>query len=141
MVEPVSLSLGAIVAGLAAKAVGRAGDEAVAGGASVLRRVGATLRARFSRDEVVGGALARVEDAPDSPSRVRALAEHIDAAVQRDAGLREELEELVRRARGEGVDVEAISQVAWGDQNVQNAGLVDSTVDVSYGSSAPRQDE
>lgn len=38
-------------------------------------------------------------------------------------GLREEFEELVRRTRGDGVDVEAISQVAWGDQNVQSAGL------------------
>lgn len=139
MVEPVSLTLGAIVAALVARAAERAADDAVEGGESVLRRLVAALRARFSgaADRAAGDALARVQEVPDSPSRVRALGAVIDERVEGDAGLRSELEALVAQARGAGVDVERISQVAWGDQNVQAAGLVDSEVNVSYGSPPP----
>src|SRR4051812_113523 len=128
MVEPVSLSLGAIVAALVAKAVGRAADDAVEGCESMLRRLVAALRERFAGagDEPAREALTRVQEAPDSPSRVEALAREIDQRAQTDRELRSELEALVAQARRGGVNVEQISQSAWGDQNAQAAGLVDS---------------
>ena len=140
MVEPVPLSLGAIVATLVAKAAERAGDDAVEGGEHVLRRMVAALRARFSGagDEPAGAALERVQEVPDSPSRVATLAAVIDERAQRDAQLRSELEALVAQARGSGVDVGAISQTVFGDQNVQTAGMVDSQVNVTYGPAEPR---
>src|SRR3954465_8236788 len=70
MVEPVSLTLGAIVAGLVAKAAERASERAVEGGEGVLGRLVAALRARFSgvADAPAGEALARVQEVPDSSS-------------------------------------------------------------------------
>ncbi len=139
MVEPVSLTLGAIVAALVAKAVDRAEDRAVEDGEGVLRRVVGLLRERFSSrdDESAATALARLEDAPDSPTRVRELAVAVDRAAEADPALRSGLEALVSEARSAGIDVESISQTAWGNQNVQTAGLVDSEVNVSYGSPPP----
>jgi hypothetical protein len=71
------------------------------------------------------GSRARVEDAPDSPARLRELAAAIAALAQRDEEFRTELERLIGEARQAGVDV-GVSQTATGDQNVQAAGLVDS---------------
>ncbi len=139
MVEPVSLTLGAVAAALVAKAVDRAEDTAVDDGAGVLGRVVGLLRERFSGrgDEPGSTALGRVEDAPDSPARVRELAVAVDQAVAADPVLRSGLEALVSEARRAGIDVESISQTAWGNQNVQTAGLVNSEVNVSYGSPPP----
>src|SRR4051794_4417152 len=97
MVEPISLSLGAIVAGLIAKASERASEEAVDAGDGALRRLVSAVRERFAHrgDEVVGQALASVAEVPDSPSRVRGLAELVDQRADTDAKLRRELEELI----------------------------------------------
>ena len=73
----------------------------------------------------VGEALARVEDAPDSPSRVQALAGLIDQRASVDDVLRGELEALVAEARAGSVDVGSIAQSVIGDQNVQVAGASD----------------
>jgi hypothetical protein len=104
----------------------------------VLRRLLGFLRDRFSRDAdaPASKALARVQDAPDSPSRLRELALAIAALAQRDEGFRSELERLIGEARGAGIEVD-ISQTATGDQNVQAAGLIDSEVHVSYSSPPP----
>ena len=135
MVDPVSL--GAITTGLIVKAVDRAEDDALDAGSGALRRLLGFLRDRFSRDgdAPASTALVRVEDAPDSPSRRQDLAAVIAALAQRDSAFRSELEELLADARKAGIDV--ISQAAIGDQNVQAAGLVDSEVNVSYGSPPP----
>lgn len=140
MVEPVSLSLGAIVAALVARAAERAGDGAAAGGESLLRRLVDKLRARFAgaADEAAAGALARAQEVPDSPSRVRELAAVLDQRAAADPALRGELEALVGQARDGGIDVKGISQTVWGDQNVQAAGLVDSQVTVTYRHAAAR---
>jgi hypothetical protein len=61
----------------------------------------------------------------------------VDRAAEADPVLRSGLESLVSEARSAGVDVESISQVAWGSQNVQAAGPVDSPVNVTYGSPPP----
>jgi hypothetical protein len=136
VVDPVSL--GAITTGLIVKAVELAENDALDAGSGALRRLLGFLRDRFSRDADAHAttALARVEDAPDSPSRLQDLVVAIAALAQRDEGFRAELERMIGEARRAGVEV-GISQTATGDQNVQAAGLVDSEVHVSYGSPPP----
>ena len=135
MVEPVSLTLGAVAAALVAKATEKTAEAAVDGGAGALSRVRSWLRERFSGPENNHGATAldRVEDAPDSPSRLRELAEVLDGRADAEPSFRSELAALVEEARSGGVDVGSILQSAWGDQNVQSAGVVDSEITVTYG--------
>lgn len=141
MVEPVSLTLGALVAALVAKAGETAGEKAVEGGAGVLRGLLERLRKRLSSegDATTETALARVEDAPDSPSRAQELASALDARAEQDPAFADELRSLVAEAKGAGVDVETITQTIWGNQNVQAAGLTDSEVNVSYGGGGTRK--
>ncbi len=136
MVDPVSL--GANTTGLIVKAVDQAEDDALDAGAGALRQLLGFLRDRFSRDgdAPASTALARVEDAPDSPSRLRELAAEIAALARRDEEFRTELERLIGEARRAGVEV-GISQTATGNQNVQAGGLIDSEVRVSYASPPP----
>lgn len=139
MVEPVSLTLGAVVAALVAKAAEKAGERAVESGAGVLSRLVGRLRQRFTGDgdAAATNALDQVEDAPDSPSRLKLLTEVVDRRAAADADFRSELETLVHEARAEGVDVGSITQTVWGDQNVQVAGIVGSDVNVTYGHPPP----
>lgn len=143
MVEPVSLSLGAIVAALIARASDKVADDAVEAGEGALSKLVAAVRRRFSRerDEPAAEALAKVEDVPDSPRLVKALADVVDDRAQKDGDLRAELEQLVAEARGAGVKVDSITQSAFGNQNVQIAGVSDSQINVSHGTSqTPRPD-
>jgi hypothetical protein len=56
-----------------------------------------------------------VDDAPDSPSRERELADALAALLQRDDSLRDEIARLVATAQGEGVQLSGpISQSASG---------------------------
>ena len=137
--EPVSLTLGAIAAALVAKAGDKAADRAVEGGAGVLRRLVGWLRERFSGDNDADGtrAISRVEDAPDSPSRIQELADVLDRRVGADEGFRDTLKALVAEARSAGVDVGSITQSAWGSQNVQNAGVAHSQIHVTFGQPPP----
>jgi hypothetical protein len=114
VVDPVSL--GAITTGLIVKAVDRAEDDALDAGSGALRRLLGFVRDRFSRDgdAPASTALARVEDALDSPSRLRELAAVIAALAQRDEEFRTELERLVGEARQAGIEV-GISQAATGN--------------------------
>jgi hypothetical protein len=132
LVEP--LTLGAIAAALAARALTRAEDRVVEGGESALRRVFDALKRRFSEAEEEAGssALERLEDAPDSPQRIRELAQLLDERADAVPGLRRELEALVEDVRGAGIDVDSVSQTALGDQNVQAAGMVNSEVNVTF---------
>lgn len=135
MVEPVSLTLGAVVAALVVKAAEKAGERAAEGGAGALGRLVDRLRQRFTGDGDAAAtkALERVEDAPDSPSRLQLLTEVVDRRAAADADFRSELETLVHEARAEGVELGSITQTVWGDQNVQVAGTVGSDVNVTYG--------
>ncbi|MEX1140714.1 MAG: hypothetical protein WD399_05195 [Thermoleophilaceae bacterium] len=141
MVDPASLSLAAFAAILVAKTVDRVADQAVSGGEAVLKRLAAAVRARFSAHDDDEGlrALERVEDAPDSPARLQALADAIDRQAV-DPSFRAELEQLVEETRREGIDVGDIAQLAFGDQNVQAVNVTDrSSVNVSYGSRPSEQ--
>jgi hypothetical protein len=133
--EPVSLTLGAIVAVLVAKAEDKAAESGVDAAAGVARRLARWLRERFSRDKDEAGARAldRVADAPDSPSRISELADVLDRRAESDSDFRAALEALVAEARSAGAAVGPITQTSWGNQNVQSAGVTDSEIHVSYG--------
>jgi hypothetical protein len=134
--EPVSLTLGAIAAALIAKAQDKAADGAVEGTLGAGRRLVDWLRERFGADEDANRTVERLLDAPDSPSRAEALSTLLDARAE-DPEFRGGLESLLRDAEDDGVDLVSVSQAVWGSQNVQSAHLKDSTINVSYGSSAP----
>lgn len=112
---------------LAAQVVGSALSSAASSTASAL--VG-WVRERFhgSRE------LERVEDAPDSPSRVRELGELIETEAAKDSQARGELQQLLESLK----DAEpTVVQQAIGNQNVT---ANNSTVYVTFpdtGSSAP----
>ena len=135
------MTLGAVAAALVAHAVGKAGDKvgegAVDAGAGAVHRLVGWLRDRFAGDDEAANALVKVQDAPDSPARLRMLAEVVDRHAQDDT-FRGELAALVAEAKTAGVDVGSVTQTVWGDQNVQSAGLSDSSVTVTYGQPPPR---
>ena len=137
--EPISLTVAAIVAAVAAKATDHAADAVVEGGEGALRRVIGRVRERFAGagDEDGARALELVEQVPDSPRLVRGLAEAVDRHVVEEPGFAQELEQLAARAREGGVDVESIVQVALGDQAVQIAGVQSSTITVTHGAPTP----
>lgn len=133
--DPISLSLGALAASFVAKAVEHAGERAVDDTASVLGHLKDWLHERFSGPDTTADrmALERVEDAPDSPARLRDLAAVIDERAARDSTFGDALEALVKQAEHSGVDIGSVSQAAWGDQNVQAAGITESSISVTYG--------
>jgi hypothetical protein len=139
--EPISLTVAAIVAAVAARAQDDVLDAVVEGGEGVLRRVVARVRERFcdAGDADGAQALELVEQVPDSRRLVRGLAEAVDRHVVDEPAFAQELEQLAARARAGGVDVESITQVALGDQGVQIAGVQSSTITVTHAAPAPRK--
>lgn len=111
----------------------------MAGAMAALGRVPTWLRERFTEqdDEAATTALERLEDAPDSPSRMTALAEVVDRLATDDE-FRTGLEALVTEVEGAGVDVGSVVQSAWGNQNVQMTGIANSDIRANFGRS-PKQ--
>jgi hypothetical protein len=142
VVEPVSMTLGLIAAGLVARAAQKAaetaaekvGERAGDAGAGALVRFAGWLRERVTGHQEAEVAVAGVEEVPDSPSRVRALGAALDHYAVEDAGFGGQLREQVQLVRAQGVDVKTIMQAALGNQNVQLADVEGSHVNVSYGS-------
>jgi hypothetical protein len=132
MVEPLSVSLGAVVAALIVKAAEKAGEAALEGGAGVLGRLVAAVRQRFSSagDAQATAALERVEDLPVGPKQRDALAGVIDAYAAEDGGWAEQLQALVGEADRGGVDVAGVVQQVYGDHNVTIADVKGSTISI-----------
>lgn len=137
--DPVTVTLGAATAALVVKAMEKVGEKSVDAGATALGRLMDWLRERFTRSDktAAGVALANVENVPDSPSRVRALAEAIDLRSAEDPSFRMELKALLEQVRGSGIHVAPISQSAVGNHNVQIADVAGSSVSISYDSPKP----
>jgi hypothetical protein len=140
VVEPVSLTVGALVAALLTKAAEKGGENLAVAAKAAVGRLVEWLRDRFTQtgDEEGSQALAWAEGAPDSPSRARALAEVVDRRAAADPEFRSQVQELVDHAKQQqGLQVGSITQSAVGDQNVQAAGNQDTSVTVSYGTPPP----
>lgn len=132
----IEVALGSIAAALVRKALDRAGEKTVDQGEGVLRRLVELVKGRLSEagDEQACRALERVEDAPDSLSRVEALAHVLEERVKVDPEFHRELDALVKEAQGDGVDVEDIVQATYGNQSPQFGVVSDSEVNIAYGS-------
>jgi len=81
--------------------------------------------------------LAWAEGAPDSPSRMRALADVVDRRAEADPEFKSQVQRLVEDAQQQGLQVGSIAQSASGTQIVQAAGNQDTSVTVSYGTPLP----
>lgn len=142
VVDPVSLSIGALAVAFVVKAVEKAGENVGGGLPGAVGRVREWLSERFSRqNEDASQALKLVEAVPDSPSRLRALAELIDHQAETDSVFKTELQELIAQAQTSGVDMNAVSQIAQGIGIVQIAHTSNSTITVNQAGIPPRPAE
>jgi hypothetical protein len=132
-VDPVTLTLGGIVAGLIAKVLDKGEDKAADQGWAVLGRLVGAVRRRFKEhgSHQDNEALAGVEDTPDSPRRLQTLASAIDRHAGGDQAWRDEVQTLVEEAKLGGVDVGSLTQSAWGDHNVQIGGVSGSSIAIT----------
>jgi len=133
MVEPVSISLGILAASFVAKAVEEAGSQAAEAGVRALAKVRDVVLARFRRtsDDQALTALDQLTEVPDSPTRLRALAD----AIERHAGVSPEfateLQSLIDSLdAAKGGD--RVIQQAWGNA-IQVAQVHGSTVNINRG--------
>jgi hypothetical protein len=115
--EPISI--GIVVAALIAKALDKAEDGVIDEGVKIAREAVAKLRRRFAGDAEAEEALEGVVGAPDSERRQQALASLLEARSESSPELLEELKGIVGEAKGAGVTLGPIEQVAEGDSNVQ----------------------
>lgn len=133
--EPVSLSVGAVVAAIVLKGAEKAGEQVAESGLAAVGRLVEQVRRRFrERDDAAAeAALARVQDPPVGRSQLTALAAAVDRHAGEDAEFAEELRRLVREGESAGVDVRRVAQVAWGSQNVQLQDVPGSKVTITFG--------
>ncbi len=133
--EPVSLTVGAVVAALVLKCAEKAGEKVTEGGLAAIGRLVDRVRGRFREraDVAADAALARVEDPPAGPTQLAALAAAVDRHAGQDAAFANELRRLVREAEAAGVEVRNVALVAWGSQIVQNQDVKDSSMTITFG--------
>ena len=131
----IEVTLGVLAAALVAKALDRAQGKAVDQGEGALKRLVELVRGRLSGagDKEGSKALERVEEVPDSKSRIEALALLLEKQVDDEPEFRRELKALVEEAEGAGVDVKSIVQVTYRGQSPQFANVSDSEINISYG--------
>jgi hypothetical protein len=124
------LTLGGVAAALIAKAVDETGDKTADAGWAAVGRLAGKIRRHFQKhgDDADRAVLARVEDPPASAKHLEALASAIDRHAASDPKLGAELQGFVDEAGKGGVDVGSVVQSAWGDYNVQIAGVTGSTI-------------
>lgn len=126
------MTLGAIAAGVIAKAQERLTERAVQSGEGVVGRLVAWLRARFTEtsDDDAVRALEHVEHAPDSPSEVQTLAVVLDERATRDVEFEARLGALVEEARRDSVAASFVTEVS-GDARVEKIVNIGQARDVS----------
>jgi hypothetical protein len=131
--DPVTLTVGGVAAALIAKAVDKTGDKTADAGWAVVGQLVGRIRRHFREhgDDADQAALAGVEDAPDSRKRIEVLAAAIDRHTGSDPKLGADLRALVEEAGKSNIDVRSIVQSAWGDHNVQIAGVSGSTITIT----------
>jgi hypothetical protein len=137
--EPLSLSLGALVAAVIAKATDRTASNLVDAGGHRLQQVASALRSRLSSvddDDALKQALQLVVGPRPGPTDVALLATAIDEAAAREQPeFRRTLEQLVYEAQAPLRPANFVAQEASGVQVVQVANA--SNVTISYGPTRP----
>lgn len=130
--DAATLTLGGIAAGLLAKFLDKSEGKAADAGWAGLGRLAGAIRRHFREhgSDEDQAALARLQEVPDSPSRLEALAQAIDRQVSAEPALANELRGLIEESKAGGIDVGSLAQSAWGDHNVQIAGVVGSAITI-----------
>ena len=133
--EPVSLTVGAVVAALILKAADKTGEQMAAGGLTAIGRLVERVQGRLSHrgDVAAQEALARVQDPPAGPAHMAALAAAVDRHAIDDPEFAEELRRLVHEIEAAGVEVQRVTQVARGSRISQIQGVSGSNVTVNIG--------
>ena len=134
MVEPVSLTVGAVVAAMVTKAAEKGGENLADAAKAAVGRLVGWLRDRFGRDGDRSGVQAL--DAAEKyggPVAGQELADAVDGKAATDAGFKAEVEQQVAEAEQQGVDVKTITQNAWGNQIAQIADVTGSTITTTIG--------
>jgi hypothetical protein len=121
--------LGAVVAALVVKATEKTGEHAAGGVAGAVGRLVESVRSRFTGDPEATAALERVEDPPASEKHLARLSEAVERHAE-DPAWAAELEQLVRDAQDDGVDVQSVMQWVWGDHNTTLANITGSTITI-----------
>ncbi|MGN7251898.1 hypothetical protein [Arthrobacter sp. SAFR-014] len=125
------MTLAVAAAGLIAKfyegAVSKAGEDAAAG-------LTAWIKGRFKGHEVGEQALARVEDAPDSSSRVKALEGVIVDQAQADPDFLDQLAKLLEKSQPAAAQGQAATS---GDQSPAFGQVSGGNLSLSYGTASP----
>ena len=131
MVEPMSLTVGSVVAALVTKAAEKGGENLADAAKAAVGRLVVWLRDRFGRDSDQAGvqALAAAEKYGGPVAR-QELADAVDGKASTDTGFKAEVERLVEQAEQHGVDIKTITQNAWGNQNTQIADITGSTINI-----------
>jgi len=131
IVEPVSLTLGAIAAAIYAKAQDRAVEGAVGGAEGAARGFAAWLRARFFDNDLGQRALDDVAHTPKDRSAVDVLARVIDARAQyNDDTFGAELAALVEAVQHDGQVASFVTEV-YGDARIGKIVNIGQARDVS----------
>jgi hypothetical protein len=134
-VEPVSLTVGAVVTALVLKGAEKAGEKATEDGLAAIGRLVDRVRGRFRdrADVAADAALARIEDPPVGSTQLAVLAAAVDRHAGEDTAFANDLRRLVQEAEAAGVEVRNVTQAAWGSQIVQNQDVKDSSITVTFG--------
>jgi len=132
---PVVLTIGGVVAALILKAAEKASEQATQGAWAAAGRLIGQVRRHFrDRGDVhAEAALTRVQDPPAGPSQLAALAAAVDRYASEDLEFAEELRRLIKEREAAGVDVQQVTQTAWGSQISQIQGVSGSTINVTFG--------
>ncbi|HEY3758466.1 MAG TPA: hypothetical protein VGL37_01790 [Solirubrobacteraceae bacterium] len=107
MIDPLSLS----VAALLAKALGGAAEETGREAADALGRLLATVRGRFSDDKPAQQALTAVERAPADEANTRELAAVLQERISADPSFGKELEGLLAEAERDASVARFVTEV------------------------------
>jgi hypothetical protein len=128
VVEPISV--GVVVAALIAKALDKAEEGVIEGAGKAASRALETLKRRFSGDPGAEQALQRLAEEPGNQLRERSLAALLEERAAESVELREELARIAKQIERTGVSIGNVEQVAEGDENLQNAGIVNSQINL-----------
>jgi len=134
VVEPVSLTVGAVVAALVTKAAEKGGENLADAARAAVGRLIGWLRDRFGRDgDQTGVHALDAAEKYGGPVAGQELADAVNDKAATDAGFKSEVERLVAQAEQQGVDVKTITQNAWGNQIAQIADVKNSTITTNIG--------
>lgn len=136
--EPMSLTVGAVVAALVLKGADRAGEKMTESGLAAIDKLAERVRGRFREraDAAANAALARVEDPPAGPTQLASLAAAVERHAREDPAFAEELRHLVHDAEAADGDMRHAPQVAIGSRISQVQDTRGSTIHVSIGEAA-----